>query len=179
VTSTIVVRAARLSDAEALSAFGRRVFEDTFAADNNPDDMAAYLAAAFSTDRQRAEISDPSAIVLIAEEPRTGTIMGYLHIVRSEAPSCVEGEGLVELKRLYVDSAGHGRGIGKRLLDDGIVRARAAGARAVWLGVWERNPRAQRFYEKEGFRRVGEHVFQLGADPQTDWIMQRSIASVL
>ncbi len=45
----------------------------------------------------------------------------------------------------------------------------------VWLGVWEYNHRAQAFYKKCGFEHVGEHIFQLGNDPQTDWIWQKKI----
>ena len=50
------------------------------------------------------------------------------------------------------------------------------GARALWLGVWEQNPRAIRFYRRLGFREVGDHVFVLGTDPQRDLVMVRSLA---
>jgi ribosomal protein S18 acetylase RimI-like enzyme len=46
----------------------------------------------------------------------------------------------------------------------------------MWLGVWEFNPRAQRFYEKNGFRIVGKHTFILGSDPQTDLLMQKDLS---
>ena len=45
----------------------------------------------------------------------------------------------------------------------------------VWLDVWEKNPRAIAFYEKWGFKIVGEQSFQLGADLQHDWLMSRSL----
>ena len=45
----------------------------------------------------------------------------------------------------------------------------------MWLGVWEYNPRAIRFYEKHGFVEVGSHVFQLGKDPQIDLLMQKKL----
>ena len=40
---------------------------------------------------------------------------------------------------------------------------------------WEKNPRAIRFYEKNGFTTFGSHVFQLGDDAQTDILMRRSL----
>ena len=45
----------------------------------------------------------------------------------------------------------------------------------VWLGVWERNARAQAFYGKYGFRPVGTHVFMFGDEPQTDEIWMRPL----
>lgn len=170
-----VIRAAAAADADALSEFAERVFDEVFGPTNDPGDMASYLAEAFAPHIQRAEITGAGSVVLLAEEPGTGALAGYLHIAPADTPPCVSGPSPVELKRLYVDPAKHGRRIGKRLLDEGLARARGAGAATVWLGVWEHNTRAQAFYLREGFRRVGEHDFMLGSDRQTDWIMQRSI----
>jgi len=61
-------------------------------------------------------------------------------------------------------------------MDACLERASAEDRDVMWLGVWEFNPRAQRFYEKNGFRIVGKHVFQLGTDPQTDLLMQKEIS---
>ena len=170
-----MIRAASAADAERLSEFAERVFDETFGRLNDEGDMASYLNEAFSPEIQRAEITARGAIVLIDEDPSSRAITGYLHIALSDAPACVTGPAVLELKRLYVDSSQHGRGIGKQLLDEGIARARAEGARTLWLGVWEKNDKAQVFYAREGFTRVGEQPFILGSDTQTDWILQRSI----
>jgi len=169
-----VVRPATAADAARLSAFAKRVFDEVFGPANNPADMASYLARAFAPDIQLDEIVAPGSILLLAE--RDGAFQGYLHIAPAPTPDCVTGPAPLELKRLYVDPSHHGRGVGKQLLDEGLARARAAGAGTVWLGVWEHNTKAQRFYAREGFMRVGEHPFVLGSDTQTDWIMQRTPA---
>jgi ribosomal protein S18 acetylase RimI-like enzyme len=171
----VTVRAASIDDAAPLAEFAARVFGEVFGPGNDEHDMASYLAEAFGPDIQRAEISAPGAIVLIAET-RGGGMAGYLHIAASEAPAGVIAAHAVELKRLYVEPKLHSHGAGKALLDEGVSRARAAGAATMWLGVWEHNTRAQKFYRREGFERVGEHAFVLGSDTQTDWIMQRSLA---
>ena len=170
----ITIRAAAAADAAALAEFAERVFDEVFSPGNDEGDMASYLTEAFGPDKQRAEITEPGAIVLLAEDAE-GALAGYLHIAASSTPPCVTASA-VELKRLYVDPRRHSRGLGKRLLDEGIARATAAGATRLWLGVWEKNVRAQKFYQREGFTRAGEHIFMLGSDPQTDWIMQRPIA---
>lgn len=168
------MRSATVADAPALAEFGERVFDEVFSPGNDEGDMASYLTEAFGPDKQRAEIAEAGGIVLLAEDAQ-GALAGYLHIAPSVTPACVTAPA-VELKRLYVDPRRHSRGLGKRLLDEGIARAVAGGASRLWLGVWENNVRAQQFYQREGFTRAGEHIFLLGSDAQTDWIMQRPIA---
>ncbi|HYD51183.1 MAG TPA: N-acetyltransferase [Gemmatimonadaceae bacterium] len=178
---TIHVRPAAAADAPALSRLGTTTFRETFEGENTPDDMARYLAEAFTPERQAAEIADPAGIVLLAEhregsgDPGSATLVGYAHLVSGQAPAAVQGPAPVELKRLYVARAWHGQRVAQSLMDAALDVARARGARTVWLGVWERNPRAAAFYRKYGFERVGEHTFVLGADAQTDWLLARPL----
>jgi ribosomal protein S18 acetylase RimI-like enzyme len=81
----------------------------------------------------------------------------------------------VEIVRFYVDRAWRGTGLAAALMDAAAEEARGRGARSLWLGVWERNPRAIRFYEKCGFRDVGSQDFVLGSDVQRDRVMARHL----
>ena len=181
---TTLVRPATIADAPGLSRLGATTFRETFEIENTPEDMARYLAEAFSPDRQAAEITDPAGTVLLAE--RRGTsgdaddaeLVGYVHLVSGPAPAAVQGPAPLELKRLYVARAWHGQGVAQALMDAALDAARARGAQTMWLGVWERNPRAAAFYRKYGFTRVGEHTFVLGADAQTDWVLARPLGTV-
>ena len=92
-----------------------------------------------------------------------------------DVPSCVRGSAPVELLRFYVDQAWHGQGIAQVLMAEVIAAAVADGSKTLWLGVWERNPRALAFYGKCGFRDVGSHEFVMGTDHQTDRILARSL----
>jgi ribosomal protein S18 acetylase RimI-like enzyme len=56
-----------------------------------------------------------------------------------------------------------------------LEAARGAGHETMWLGVWEHNERALAFYRKWGFEVVGEHIFQVGDDPQNDLLMVRQL----
>ena len=173
-----MIRRAGADDAARLSAFAAATFRDTFGADNTPEDMARYLTETYSPEIQAAEIAEPAAIVLLAEQPGlTGAaeLVGYAHLIRGAAPDAVTGPDPMELKRLYVGQAWHGRGIAAALMAAALGAARQAGARTLWLGVWERNPRAVAFYAKHGFQRVGEHTFRLGTDLQTDWLLARVV----
>ena len=65
--SAVNIRHATAADAALLAELGARTFAETFAADNRPEDMAAYLASAFSVEQTAAELSDPRATWLLAE----------------------------------------------------------------------------------------------------------------
>jgi ribosomal protein S18 acetylase RimI-like enzyme len=56
-----------------------------------------------------------------------------------------------------------------------VEQARAWHCDVLWLGVWEHNPRAIAFYEKQGFRKVGRHTFMVGSDVQYDDVMARPL----
>jgi ribosomal protein S18 acetylase RimI-like enzyme len=169
----IYVRRATAADAPELSQLGATTFRETFEAENTAEDMAGYLAEAFTPERQKAEIRDPSNVMLVAAEGRR--LIGYAQLASGPAPRAVRAPSPIELKRFYVSRAWQGRGVAQLLMTSVLQAARAREAETLWLGVWERNPRAIAFYRKYGFERVGEHTFMLGNDAQTDWVLARPL----
>jgi len=169
----VTIRRANSEDAGLLTDLGARTFSETFAADNTPEDMAAYIGTSFNLAQQTSELADPACIFLIAEVG--GLAAGYAQLHAGEPAECVEGARPIELVRVYVSREWLGRGVGESLMRACVDEARQAGHGTIWLGVWERNARAQAFYRKWNFRPVGEHVFQLGSDPQRDFVMQRAV----
>jgi GNAT superfamily N-acetyltransferase len=169
----LTIRRAHPDDAGLLTELGARTFSETFAADNTPEDLDAYLASSFNHARQTAELADPASTFLIAEVG--GVAAGYAKLHAGEPAEGIEGTKPVELVRLYVSREWLGRGVGEALMRACVDEARRAGHETMWLGVWERNGRARAFYRKWDFRAVGEHVFQLGSDPQTDILMERAV----
>jgi ribosomal protein S18 acetylase RimI-like enzyme len=168
-----MIRRASADDADLLTELGARTFSESFASDNTPEDMAAYIAASFNHAQQTAELADSASTFLIAEV--IGRAAGYAKLHAGNPPDGVEGASPIELVRLYVSSEWLGQGIGKALMQACVDEAQHAGHETIWLGVWERNARAQAFYRKWNFRAVGEHVFQLGSDSQRDILMQRMV----
>jgi diamine N-acetyltransferase len=161
------IRPATTSDAAALSAFAAETFHVTYAAFNTAENMAAYTDATFSPERQRGEIEDPSGFVLLAVDD--AEIVGYAQI----AP----GHGALEIKRFYIAPTRHGRGVAQLLMDAVVRSAAARGAGALWLSVWEHNPRAIAFYRKVGFAETGVSTFELGSETQRDLLMVRPLTS--
>lgn len=169
----VTIRNATVTDANLLAELASRTFQETFASENTPEDMAAYLASSFSVVQQSAELADPGATFLIAEVD--GVAAGYAKLHGGKQPEAVAGARPIELVRLYVLREWLGRGVGETLMRACLDQARSAEYETIWLGVWERNARAQAFYRKWNFRPVGHQVFQLGSDEQRDIVMEREI----
>ena len=169
------IRRGEPADAEAIAHFAARTFHESFAADNRPEDMAAYMMIAFGPGQQRRELEDPGRTYLLAEQG--GTLAGYALLrAGGETPEGVTARPSIEVVRFYVDRPWHGRGMAQTLMAACESEARQRGARSMWLGVWERNHRAIGFYTRCGFRDVGSHEFVLGSDVQQDRVMERELS---
>jgi len=169
----ITIRRADHADANLLTELGARTFHETFAADNSPKDMAAYLASSFNLPQQTAELADSASTFLIAEVH--GKAAGYAKLYAGAPAEGIDGTNPIELVRLYVEKEWFGSGVGGALMRACLEESSRSGFDTMWLGVWERNARAQAFYRKWDFRPFGEQVFQLGEDAQTDILMQRRL----
>jgi ribosomal protein S18 acetylase RimI-like enzyme len=172
---TLSIRRATIEDASLLAEIGARTFFDTFAKDNTAEDMAMYLASSFSTFLQAEELTNPLITFLVAEIE--GVTVGYAKLIAASGPEGVTERKAIELSRIYVTQDWIGKGVGEAILKACVEEAKQGGNESLWLAVWERNERAQRFYEKRGFRIVGERKFELGRDIQTDWVMELELTS--
>ncbi|MEO5511143.1 MAG: GNAT family N-acetyltransferase [Longimicrobiales bacterium] len=172
--SAVTFRLAGPDDAASLSEFASVVFLETFGPDNTAADSEAYQALAFSPAIQATEIASPGAITVLAMD--ADRIAGYAYLAPGPPDTVTVEADPIEIKRFYIGSKHHGRGLGRRLMLDVFDRSKSAGARTIWLGVWERNARAIAFYHKLGFTQIGTHPFRLGSDLQTDWVMQNTTA---
>ncbi len=158
-----------------LASLAATTFRDTFGGDNTPENMDAYATSAFGADIQAAELGDPCLTVYLAE--LSGEVAGYAMLREGPAPASVAEENAVEIARLYAATHVIGAGVGATLMRRCLDEAAARGRRAVWLGVWEHNPRAIAFYRRWEFVDVGSTTFMLGRDRQTDRVMVHRVVS--
>jgi ribosomal protein S18 acetylase RimI-like enzyme len=169
-TQIMNIRRANRHDATLLSELGAKTFFDTFAKDNTPENIKQHLENSFSPEIQLTELCQPNIAFLIAEA--NGTAVGYAQLILDSQEEFIKGRKPLEIRRIYASQEYIGRGVGKELMKASLAEAVERGCDCVWLGVWERNPRAIDFYKKWGFAEVGTHVFNVGDDPQTDFIME-------
>lgn len=161
----------RVADVKVLQQLSRDTFSETFGSMNTPENMAHYLEVEFSLSKLTAELNDPRAAFYFA---RLGdAAVGYLKLNVGAAQTELQDPNALEIERIYVRKAFLGQAVGQALFEQALEVARQRQSSYVWLGVWEENPRAIRFYEKNGFVAFGKHLFKLGDDEQTDILMKR------
>lgn len=161
------------ADLEALRTLSITTYEQTFAAVNTEENMRAYLEDAFATDKLLRELHDANSEFVLLEDD--GRPAGYLKINEEPSQTEINDKTSLEIQRIYVDSEARGKGLGTRLMQYAIDTAKERGKRYVWLGVWEHNDKAIRFYTRNGFYRIGEHIFPMGDDKQTDYLMRKDL----
>jgi len=164
------IRYGNIDDAKMLSELGARTFYDTFAKDNTPENMAAHLNNSFSPEIQFTELANPDHIFLIVDDE--SQTIGYAQLILNSKEEFITGNKPLEVRRIYATQEYIGKGVGKALMQAAIHEAEQRGCDSVWLGVWEKNPRAIGFYKKWGFKEVSTHLFMLGNDPQRDFILE-------
>ena len=173
--TNLKIRRGNIEDAETLAPLAVKIFNDTFAANplNKPEDMRSYITEFMSVEAFEKELTDKNSIFFIAETK--GEMIGYAKLQEHSTEDCVSDKNPIELCRLYVAQEFHGEGVAGKLMDECFAEATRKNFQTMWLGVWEFNFRAQKFYEKLGFSKVGKHIFQLGSDAQTDFVMEKRI----
>ena len=170
-----LIRTANRSDAARLAQLAESAFRDAFSAVNTAADMDLHCRTSYSEAIQAGEIANPQMATLLSEDE--GRLVGYAQLRWGKTPACVVARSAGEIQRIYVAGDRHGKGIAQELMSAAIEVLKNRGCDVVWLGVWERNPRAIAFYKKFGFVEVGGQIFALGRDPQQDIIMARSVVS--
>lgn len=154
-----------------LQQIGRQTFAETFSSSNSEENIENYLKEGFSAEKLEKELSCEGSqfyFALLDNE-----VIGYLKLNAGQSQTELRDDAALEIERIYVLGAYHGKKVGQLLYDKAIEVAKRSGAEYVWLGVWEENPRAIRFYEKNGFVAFDKHVFKLGGEEQTDLMMKK------
>ncbi len=165
------IRRIELKDAAALSELSKKTFYDTFTGTCTEEDMQHFLEGYFNIEQVKKELADENDFYFFIEA--NGKPAGYLRLMEDYRNfDLMKQWKALELKRIYIDTAFHGKGLAQQLMAFAENFARGNKYEVVWLGVWEHNNRAKKFYEKMGFEDSGHtHNFPIGTIPQRDiWL---------
>lgn len=160
-------------DVIALQYISHKTFTETFAVHNTVENMKQYLDQYFTVDNLTVEIENPNSQFYFAKQDNR--VIGYLKLNFAHAQTELRDGSSIEIERIYVLKENHGKGVGIELLNFAIEIAKQNKAAYIWLGVWENNHRAIRFYKKNGFTTFDKHQFVLGSEEQTDLMMRLEI----
>lgn len=162
-----------LNDINHLQSICKTTFFETYADGNTEENMQKYLDEVFTLDKLTAELKDPNTELYFAwlgNKP-----IGYIKINFGEAQTELQDNKSVEIERIYVLKEFQGNHVGQILFDKAHEIAKSRQAQYLWLGVWEKNPKALHFYKRNGFIEFDKHIFKLGDDMQTDIMMKLPI----
>lgn len=150
-------------------------FREAFESQNDPEDFWQYLTTAFSKSRLQEELANPQMNFYFAWSG--DCLAGYCKLNTHEAQTELKDPDGLEIERIYVAASFQGKGVGALMLREIEALAFQRGVRYLWLGVWQKNRGAIRFYQRHGYEIIGEHPYYIGSDRQTDWIMRRELGT--
>ncbi len=169
----MLIRLATPADAPRLRELSEITFRDTYTEYNTPENMEKHVAKNFSLSQLETELVDSKNQYMVCENGKD--LIAFVKLVKDHSIEGLNEERVVEIERIYVLKAFHGQQLGRKLIDFCTEWAKGQGFDVIWLGVWEHNQNALKFYEKMGYVRFGEHTFLLGDEVQTDYVMKKSI----
>ncbi|WP_315108849.1 GNAT family N-acetyltransferase [Clostridium intestinale] len=166
----LLIKQCGLEDIEKIKYIGEKTFYETFSDQNTEEDMHNYLKENFFYEQIESEVKNDSSRFYIAEN--NTEVAAYMKINFDKAQTEVGHENTLEVQRIYALKEYQGKHIGKRLIEKAIELGKENNINYIWLGVWEHNLSAIKFYEKQGFEKFDTHVFKLGDDEQIDNLMK-------
>ena len=188
----VVIQEAVAADAEPIAKIGATTFAKSFGYSMPAEHLQAYLTSAYTPTTISKDLANEQNHFFVARlnsarAEENGKVIGFIQMKLGTTEACIPPNvPMCELHRIYVSVDQVGGGIGQLMMERGLQWARerllgsellevnegAKGQKAgVWLGVWEENVKAERFYRRWGFERVGTHEFTTGDTRQTDWVM--------
>lgn len=162
-----------LNDFETLRELSIKTYYETFAHLNTLEDMQAYLDKAFEIGKFRGELEDVNCEFYFLYHNEQ--IAGYFKLNEAPSQTDINDPSSLEIERIYVTNEFQGEGLGRYLIEQAISIAAERKKKYIWLGVWEKNEKAIRFYKNNGFYKIGTHTFIMGEDVQTDYIMKKDL----
>ena len=162
-----------IKDIDQLQVLSITTFTQAFENQNNPKDFHTYITKAFSKEQLLSELNDFDTSFYFVKR-REETIGYFKTTVFGAQNELKEPEGM-ELERIYVLPLFQGKGVGKKILSFVESLAQQHGKTYLWLGVWEQNPKAIRFYERHGYMKFDTHPYYIGNDRQTDWLLKKEL----
>jgi GNAT superfamily N-acetyltransferase len=169
----IRIRIGNDSDTKIIAEISRGTFYETFSAQNTKENMEMHMAQYYSLEKINAELNDPANIFLLAYADNR--LAGYAKMNEHVKEESKALKNPIEIERIYSVKEMIGKGVGKELIKKCLEIALEKSKEEIWLGVWEHNHLAIDFYTRWGFEKFGEHNFPVGLDPQTDWLMKKSV----
>jgi ribosomal protein S18 acetylase RimI-like enzyme len=171
--SELTIRRADFSDINLISALGITTCYEAYFELDPSHDLADYCINFFSLEQVTNELNDKNSTYLIAEFK--GNAVGFVKLREGKKIDCLQGKNAIEVQRIYLLEKVQGRGFGKLLIEKSIEIGREKGYETLWLGVWDQNVEAQKFYEKIGMKNIGLTDFSDGKNKFINFVFAKEL----
>ncbi|MCH9815694.1 MAG: GNAT family N-acetyltransferase [Actinomycetia bacterium] len=168
------VSRAQSADAERVAVVARDTFAFACPDWADPVDVSEYIAQELTAEAFRRDLNTTGVAIYLAEQD--DDVVGYAMLRGEEYPPvALAARRPVELRRLYLREAAQGGPAATQLLEACLRHGRTHGYDLLWLGTNQENERALRFYQRNGFSRVGERDFPVGRAVHRDYLLSRRL----
>ena len=168
-----LIRFATSDDAELIADISRRTFHETFGYVNTKENMDKFMNEQFNREKLIKDVTEPGNTFFLAFD--NDTPVGYVRMREGKKFPEFENKDSIEIARIYSVNSYLGTGVGEQLMRQCVFIAKELKKEIIWLGVWEKNPRAIAFYTKWGFKKFSDQDFLLGDDLQKDWLLMKKL----
>jgi diamine N-acetyltransferase len=167
------IRQATTFDVNIISALGITTCYEAYFELDPSRDLAEYCVNSFSLKQLTSEFENANSTFLIAEF--NGKSVGYAKLREGKNIECLKGVNAIEVQRIYLLEKMKGKNIGKALMKKCCEIGREKGYETIWLGVWDKNIAAQKFYEKIGMKNIGTTDFSDGKNEFINLVFAKEI----
>jgi diamine N-acetyltransferase len=167
------IRQANFEDANLLVVLASVTFYEAYFETDDQKDIANYIVRKYSLEQIETELADKNSTFFIVEI--NGKAVGFAKLRENSKPECLKDENSIELHRIYLIERVWRKGIGRDLIEKCLSEAKRNGYESMWLGTWEENVKAQKFYAKLGFTKVGEFQYDYESKIATNFILVKKV----
>ena len=149
----------------------RNAFEHLF---KHKEELFEYLEYTYDPVKLAKSIRKENNVYLLAFNG--GEPVGFAKIKKHSLNDQIESGAQMELQKIYVLPEHHSSGVGTALLKEVRTLARDIYPDYIWLDTYISNDNAIRFYEKNGFKKMGSYFFTIGTQTFEYFLMGLPVA---
>lgn len=168
-TGEFQLRAPKAEDTPKLASLGRETFIETFGLLYRKEDLDHFLEKSYSDTVISAELADPRLTHQVIEFQTE--LIAFIKVGPVHVPAKSPSPDAAEIWQIYVRQSFLGKGLGNRLMNWALSHFKLIKASEIYVSVFSENPKAIRFYEKYGFKKIDEYDFSVGDQIDLEWIM--------
>jgi diamine N-acetyltransferase len=171
--SKLNIRKTTIADLHLISVLAITTHYEAYFELDPSHDLADYCVRFFNLETVKEELGNQKLTYIIAEFE--GNAVGFVQLREGKQIECMEGKNAIEIQRIYVIESMKDKKIGKALFEKCCEIGREKGYETIWLGVWDKNIAAQKFYEKIGMKNVGITDFSDGKNQFINFVFAKGL----